>query len=142
MKPYLIGVSGGSGSGKTTFVKLIKDQFPDSEICVFSMDDYYRPREEQVKDKNETKNFDLPTSIDRAQYHEDLLKLLAGEAVDRLEYNFNNQKIKPKMKTFHPCPIIIVEGLFAFYYKEIFDLLDLKIYVDFSFRFYGETSSK
>ncbi len=130
LKPYLIGVSGGSGSGKTTLVKLLKDQFLDDEVCVFSMDDYYKPREEQAKDKNETKNFDLPTSINRALYHEHLLKLIAGEAVEKLEYNFNNQMIEPQMKVFNPCPIIIVEGLFAFYYQEIFDLLDLKIYVD------------
>lgn len=130
LKPYLIGVSGGSGSGKTTFVKLLKDQFSDDEVCVFSMDDYYKPREEQVKDKNETKNFDLPTSINRALYHEHLLKLINGESVEKLEYNFNNQLIEPQMKVFKACPIIIVEGLFAFYYQEIFDLLDLKIYVD------------
>ena len=130
IKPYLIGVSGGSGSGKTTFVKLLKDKFSDDEVCVFSMDDYYRPREEQIKDENETKNFDLPTSIDRESYHRDLLKLLSGESVEKMEYNFNNQQIKPKMKVFKSCPIIIAEGLFAFYYQEIFDLLDLKIYVD------------
>lgn len=129
-KPYLIGVSGGSGSGKTTFVKLLKKQFSDSEICVFSMDDYYKPREEQIFDENEIKNFDLPTSINRELYHQDLLRLLNGEKVSKEAYTFNNVLKENNVITFHPCPIIIVEGLFAFYFKEIFKLLNLKIYVD------------
>lgn len=129
-KPYVIGVSGGSGSGKTTFVKLLKEQFTDEEMCVFSMDDYYKPREEQELDENNEKNFDLPTSINRELYIAHLQELMQRHTVEKLEYTFNNHLHQPKVKTFHPAKIILLEGIFVFYYKEIYDLMDLKIYID------------
>ncbi len=129
-KPFIIGVSGGSGSGKTTFVELLKKQFNDDEMCVFSMDDYYKASEEQELDENNEKNFDLPSSINRKLYKEHLHKLISGESIEKLEYTFNNHLVKPKVKKFLPAKIILLEGIFVFYYKEILDLMDLKIYID------------
>jgi uridine kinase len=128
-KAYLIGVTGGSGSGKTTFINNVRAMFPDNEVCIISQDDYYRPREQQEVDKVGKHNFDLPKSFYRKAFFRDIRKLTAGEVVTRKEYTFNNEKKDPKILTFHPAPIIIVEGLFVFHFKKIRKSLDLRIYL-------------
>jgi len=128
-KPFIIGITGGSGAGKTTLIKLLRDAFTDDELCVVSQDDYYRPREEQKADKLGIVNFDLPNSIDRKAFKDDIKKLLNGETIERLEYTFNNENATPKMLTFRPTPVIIVEGLFVFHLKKIRRLLDLMVFM-------------
>lgn len=127
-KPFIIGITGGSGSGKTTFIKDIRDKFTDAELCIISQDDYYRPRAEQETDDKGYQNFDLPQSIDKKLFHSDLEKLLNGETIEKMEYLFNNKEAEGTIKLFKPAPIIIVEGLFVFHYKKIRRLLDLKVF--------------
>jgi uridine kinase len=127
-KPFIIGITGGSGSGKTTFIKDIRDKFSESELCIISQDDYYRPRAEQETDDKGYQNFDLPQSIDKKLFHADLEKLLNGETIEKMEYLFNNKEAEGTIKLFKPAPIIIVEGLFVFHYKKIRRLLDLKVF--------------
>jgi uridine kinase len=127
-KPFIIGITGGSGSGKTTFIKDIRDKFSESELCIISQDDYYRPRAEQLTDDKGYQNFDLPQSIDKKLFHADLEKLLNGETIEKMEYLFNNKEAEGTIKLFKPAPIIIVEGLFVFHYKKIRRLLDLKVF--------------
>jgi uridine kinase len=127
-KPFIIGITGGSGSGKTTFIKDIRDKFSESELCIISQDDYYRPRAEQLTDEKGYQNFDLPQSIDKKLFHADLEKLLNGETIEKMEYLFNNKEAEGTIKLFKPAPIIIVEGLFVFHYKKIRRLLDLRVF--------------
>jgi len=129
-KPYIIGITGGSGSGKTTIIRAIEKTFSKKQICVISQDDYYRPREQQKIDKEGVRNFDRPKSIDKAAFIKDVNKLLNGKVVKRQEYTFNNEKANPKMLTFKPAPIILVEGLFVFHYKKMNELLDLKVFIN------------
>ncbi len=129
-KPFLIGICGGSGSGKTTLLKQIRQKFSETELCIISQDDYYRPREEQITDSEGVQNFDLPKSIDKKVFAQDIQKLMRFESVEKLEYTFNNEKASPKILTFSPAPIIIVEGIFIFHFKKISSLLDLKIYLN------------
>ncbi len=125
----IIGISGGSGSGKTSFIRDIKNHFPNGEITLLSQDEYYHPREEQFIDKNGIKNFDLPTSIDLGAFVDDIKKLKSGKVVERREYTFNNENVTPKMLRFEPAKILIVEGLFIFHQEAIRNLLDFKIMI-------------
>ncbi len=109
-KPYLIGLTGASGSGKTTFLQSLKEEFAAEELCVISQDNYYHPREHQEADSQGVKNFDLPTSIDRDQFFIDIQKLLRNETVTRKEYTFNNAEKEAELLVFEPRPIIILEG--------------------------------
>lgn len=128
----VIGISGGSGSGKTSFVKSIRELFNEDQLCVISMDEYYFPRETQRTDPRGVKNFDLPSSIDYQQFKTDLEKLIQGETVVKEEYTFNNAEKKARLLEFKSAPIILVEGLFVFYYNEIADLLDYKVFISAS----------
>ncbi len=128
-KPFIIGITGGSGSGKTTFIEALKNTFSREQLCVISQDDYYRPKDEQFVDKKGITNFDLPKSIDKKAFEKDIKKLMKGKKVKKQEYTFNNKAKKPKTLVFRPAPVIIVEGLFIYHYKKIDALLDLRVFL-------------
>jgi uridine kinase len=128
--PYTIGITGGSGSGKTFFIRNLADRFRADELCLISQDHYYRDRDSQKVDERGVKNFDLPESIDHIQFLNDINVLKRGEILYKKEYTFNNPNATPKMLEFKPAPIIIVEGLFVQYYPEIEKELDLKIFIE------------
>ncbi len=129
-KPLIVGVTGGSGAGKTHIIRGIRKLFSEEELCIISMDHYYKPRDEQPLDSSGVKNFDLPESIDRDQLLQDLRKLMQGEVVLKSEYTYNNPLASPKQLEFKPAPVLIVEGLFVQYFEEVNELLDLSIFVE------------
>lgn len=104
--------------------------FAPENVCLISQDNYYKPRELQTRDRNGIVNFDLPSCIDDEAYAHDILKVSQGETVYRTEYTFNNPNVVPKQLEFRPAPIVVVEGIFVFYFEEIAKLLDLKVYID------------
>lgn len=128
--PFLVGITGGSASGKTTFLNRLLAAFPADQICLISQDNYYHPRDQQLVDAQGVYNFDLPGSIDAATYAADVLALSQGREVRRQEYTFNNPAATPKQLVFRPAPIVVVEGIFVFHFAEIAKLLDLKVYID------------
>ncbi len=129
-QPFTIGITGGSGSGKTFFIKKLASYFQESDICLLSQDHYYHPREKQKTDNQGIKNFDLPEAIDQEQFLHDIKLLKAGKAVTKEEYVFNNPAVVPKTLTFQPAPILIIEGLFIFSFPEIEQELDLKVFIE------------
>jgi len=128
--PFIIGIAGGSGSGKTHFQNALLESFSEKELCIISQDNYYKDLEEQTKDDNGIENFDLPHSIDYQQFYDDILKLRSGKTVSLQEYTFNNDKKTGKTIKLHPAPILMIEGIFTLYYAQIEALLDLKLFVD------------
>lgn len=128
--PYLVGITGGSASGKTTFLRRLLAAFPEDQICLISQDNYYHPREQQHRDAQGVENFDLPASIDSVAYAADVLRISQGQEVRRQEYTFNNTGATPQELVFRPAPIVVVEGIFVFYFEEIAKLLNLKVYID------------
>lgn len=129
-KPFTIGITGGSGSGKTFFLRNLESRFTSNELCLISQDHYYHPREMQQHDERGIKNFDLPESIDHKQFQLDIQTLKRGEVLKKKEYTFNNPNITPKILEFKPAPVIIVEGLFVQYFPDIEKELDLKIFIE------------
>ncbi|QHS57467.1 uridine kinase [Mucilaginibacter sp. 14171R-50] len=130
-KPYVIGVAGGSGSGKTFFLKCFLEHFRDDEVCLVSQDDYYFPvGHTMTKEENKEYNFDLPSTIDYDHFESDIFKLLNNESFIKQEYTFNNPDVIPKMLEIKPAPIIIVEGLFIMHFGRIKDILDMTIFIE------------
>jgi uridine kinase len=128
-KPLIIGLTGGSGSGKSTFLKALKEYFAADQLTVLSSDNYYKDKELQEKDEQGIENYDLPTAIHRDELERDILQLMRGEAVTRMEYTFNNPNLKAKELYFYPTPIIILEGIFVFHFPEISKHIDLKVFL-------------
>jgi len=126
----MVGITGGSASGKTLFIKRLVDSFSTKEVCLLSQDNYYHDRHLQPKDGKGVENFDLPESIDHINFIKDVQALHRGESVYKKEYTFNNPNIVPKMLQFDPAPVIVVEGIFVFYFPEIREQLDLKLFID------------
>ncbi len=126
---FIIGISGGSGSGKTSFIRDISKHFDSEELTVLSQDEYYHPRESQLVDSEGVINFDLPTSLDLEAFENDIIKLKSGNIVERKEYTFNNDLKKSKTLILKPAPILIVEGLFVFHNPSIASLLDFSLVI-------------
>ena len=129
-KPIIIGIAGGSGSGKTFFLNSFLHHFKNDEVTLVSQDDYYIPAGEMTQEENKLYNFDLPSTIDHAQFSTDIKKLLNGEAVYKKEYNFNNPLAVVKILEINPAPIIIVEGLFILYFEDVASQLDYRIFIE------------
>ncbi|POY36396.1 uridine kinase [Solitalea longa] len=129
-KPFVIGIAGGSGSGKTFFLRSLLEYFEPEEICIVSQDDYYIPVGDLSPEENKLYNFDLPRTIDNDKFQEDIQRLIKGESVFKKEYTFNNPNVVPKMLECKPAPILVIEGLFIFHFEGINTLLDMRIFID------------
>lgn len=129
-QPYLVGISGGSASGKTSFLNALTERFGERELCIVSQDNYYKLAYEHKRDENGHINFDLPDCVDLDAFAVDLQKLRMGLPIQRHEYRFQHEDQKGDLLTFHPAPVIVCEGLFVFYYERIFRQFDLKIFVN------------
>lgn len=130
-KPFIVGVAGGSGSGKTFFLNCFLNHFSPEEVCLISQDDYYfRVGANMTAEENKLYNFDLPSCIDIEKFETDIRKLMNYETVYMEEYTFNNSNWKPKILENRPAPILIIEGLFIYHYQAINNLFDYKIFID------------
>lgn len=127
---YVVGITGGSGAGKTQFLNWIKNSFTPDQLCLLSQDNYYQNRTTDNAKENRIKNFDEPTVIEVDQFAHDLQQLKRGIKIIRQEYTFNNPAKSPKLLEFNPAPIVIVEGIFVFHFAEINKLLNLKIFIE------------
>ena len=129
-KPFVIGISGGSGSGKTYFLDRLLERLEPASVCNLSQDNYYFPREKQKIDNQGVTNFDLPEAIDWASFSQDIKMLRAGQTVRRPEYTFNNPAAIPSELVLSPASVLVIEGLFIFHETLIADLLDFKLFID------------
>jgi uridine kinase len=128
IKPILIGIAGGSACGKLTLLNEIKSKITEYKICVINMDSYYK---EVPKDTNITEyNYDTPQAFDFELLFNNIKDLRNGKSIERNVYDYKENKMSNEKIIIESCPIIMIEGIFAFYDSRIRNLIDLKIFID------------
>jgi uridine kinase len=130
MKPLVIGVAGGSGSGKTSVTLKILEQLDASRVLMLQHDSYYRDLAAYGGVSPEDINFDHPDSLETSLLVQHVRSLRAGKAVDVPMYNFATHRRMSETRRVDPHGIIIIDGILLFVDRELRDLLDIKIYVD------------
>ena len=128
-KPYIIGIAGGTASGKTAVAEILKESHPD-EILLITHDNYYKAYGEIPKKEAQEKNFDYPGSIDNRLFIRHLKKLIAGGKVNLPHYNFFTHSRSKKTTPAESKPIIIIEGILALSNPLVRKLMNLKIFID------------
>ena len=126
---YIIGVAGGSGSGKSTFAKELTKLFPD-QIALISCDNYYKPHDELTLEERSHLNYDAPEALELDLMTAHLQALKRGEAVDCPVYDYGRHTRSDRSKHIEPCPIIVVDGILILSDPALRDTFDLKIYVE------------
>lgn len=126
----IIGVAGGSGSGKTTIARKLLEAFESQDAALVEQDAYYKVLDIKSIDERSKMNFDHPNAIEFDLLRKHLLDLTAGKEVERPIYDFSIHGRKPETILIKPSKIIIVEGILIFAVPEIRELFDIKIFVD------------
>jgi len=130
MKPLIIGIAGGTGSGKTTVANRIYESLKGVNVVVIQQDAYYKDlRHLPLKERKQI-NFDHPSAFDNDLLIEHLKKLIRGEEIEKPIYSFTDYTRKKETEKVFPQDIIILEGILVLEEERIRDLLDIKIYVD------------
>lgn len=128
-KIRVVGVAGGSASGKTTIVKRIEEYFGE-DIVVLGHDSYYKAHNDLSYEERSQLNYDHPNSFDTERMAEDVRKLIKGQAVDIPVYDYTIHNRSERTEHIEPKNVIIIEGILILENKELRDLMDAKIYVD------------
>ena len=126
---FVIGVSGGSASGKTTIVRKIEDYFGE-DIVILSHDSYYKAHNELPYEERSKLNYDHPDSFETDRMARDVRALLNGQSIDVPVYDYTIHNRSDKTVHVNPKRIIIIEGILILQNKELRELMDAKIYVD------------
>lgn len=125
----IIGIAGGTGSGKTTVVKKLMSIIPKGHVAILGQDSYYRDNAELSFEQRQKINYDHPRSIDFELLIEHIKQLKAGEAIEEPIYSYVTHTRTEDYKVIHPKDVIIVEGILVFTNEELRDLCDIKIFV-------------
>ncbi len=127
---YIIGIAGGTGSGKTTVVRKIVESLPGSQIAVIPQDSYYNDNTGVPMEERRKINFDHPDAFDWKLLIHQINELRNGNAIEQPTYSYIESNRMPETIHIEPCEVIIIEGIMALCRKELRDLMDLKIFVD------------
>jgi len=129
-RPLLIGIAGGTGSGKSTVARKIADGLPADSVAVIDHDSYYRDRSDLTFEARTTLNYDHPDALDNELLVQHLESLRAGRGVDVPNYDFKTHARLAERRRVEPPRILIVEGILVFVEERVRSLLDVKIFVD------------
>ena len=125
----IIGIAGGTGSGKTTVVNQIMNELPADVVCVISQDSYYKATDNLTYDERVKINFDHPRAIDFELLIQHIADLKKGKIIEQPIYSFvTHNRTKDSIKT-HPRKVVVVEGILIFNSEQLRDLFDIKIFV-------------
>ncbi|MBQ7889264.1 MAG: uridine kinase [Erysipelotrichaceae bacterium] len=131
MKPILIGIAGGSASGKSSIAARLKEEFSlTNSVVIIRQDDYYKDQTHLTMEERVKTNYDHPFAFDNDLLIEHLHKLMNGESIEKPTYDYTVHNRSDVTETVTPCDVIVLEGLFVLESEKLRDLLDMKIYVD------------
>jgi uridine kinase len=128
--PFVIGVAGGSGSGKTTVTRRVIETVGTAGVAVLVQDNYYRDQSDIDFETRVKTNYDHPAAFDWELLQAHLEALLAGVPIEMPEYDFTQHTRSPQTVTVLPAPVVVLEGFFALYEEAIRAQLHLKVFVD------------
>ncbi len=127
----VIGIAGGSGSGKTTVVKAIQERLRDEKVVVIPQDSYYKDSSDLTDEEKRRQNFDHPDAIDWPLLCSQLADLKQGRSISQPVYSYIScSRSKTETVTVEPADVIIIEGILIFNCRELLDQMDIKIFVD------------
>jgi len=129
-RPLIVGIAGGTGSGKTTVAHKLAAAMPAGRCVSIEHDAYYFDQGHLPPDERANVNYDHPASLESALLAEHLRQLRAGRAVDVPLYDFATHKRRAETRHVEPAPVVIVEGILVFVEAGLRDLMDIKIFVD------------
>ncbi len=130
MSVALVGIAGPSGSGKTTLARMLAERIGPDAVTLIPLDAYYRDLAALEPRLRQQRNFDCPEALDVDLMTRQLGELARGEAVELPAYRFDTHTRAPRGTIITPADAVIVEGLFTLYWKQLRELLRLKIFVD------------
>lgn len=128
-KPMVIGIAGGTGSGKTTLTTAIEKQFAPRTAVVFH-DNYYLPNDHLPMEQRAKLNYDHPDAFDNDLMVDQLRQLIAGESIEAPTYDYSQHTRSTETMRIESAPVILVEGIVLFVEQRLCDLFDVKIFVD------------
>lgn len=126
---YIIGIAGGSGSGKSTFSDEIKKLY-GSRVACLSCDSYYYPHPNMTLEERKGLNYDHPDALEIHLMLQHIRALKAGQSIDHPDYNFSTHNRRRKKVHLDPPEILIIDGILLYHFEELRALIDLKIYVE------------
>ena len=126
----IIGIAGGTGSGKTTVVKHIAQALPPHCVAVVPLDSYYNDTTNMTPEERKAINFDHPDAFDWKLLTEQIHMLKSGKAIEQPTYSYIESNRQKETIHVEPKPVIIIEGIMTLHYKKLRDMMDLKIFVD------------
>lgn len=131
MKPLIIGIAGGSASGKTSISRHIQEKFANmTRVLVIRQDDYYKDQANKPMEERVKTNYDHPDAFDNDYLVEQIDELVHGNKIEKPTYDYVNHTRSSVTETCYPCDVLILEGLFVLQDEKIRNLLDIKVYVD------------
>lgn len=129
-KVTIIGIAGGTGSGKTTVVKKIVEAFPPHHVAVVPLDSYYNDTTSMTEEERHAINFDHPDAFDWKLLTKQINELREGRAIEQPTYSYLKCNRLPETIHVEPKPVIIVEGIMTLINKKLRDIMDIRIFVD------------
>ena len=130
MTSLVVGIAGGTGSGKTTVAKTIAAALPMQSVAMIEYDAYYHDRPDLTPEARAQLNFDHPDALETDLFVEHLTALKEGHAVDVPIYDFKHHRRRTESRHVEPAPVVIVEGILVFLDPRVRERLDMKIFVD------------
>jgi uridine kinase len=128
--PFVVGVAGGTGSGKTTVARKLVEQFERKPVRLIPQDAYYKDLRDMTREERSHVNFDHPLAFDNDLLVKHLDELLAGRAIHQPVYNYITHSRSEEAVRIDPAPILIVEGIMVLEDSQLRERMDLKVYVD------------